>query len=189
MRAVHDSTDDLTEPESDFDLVRLAAEGDRSALAAIIERHQHLVLGIAYRYLQDRSLAEDVAQDVFLSLWKAASRYRPDKPLPAYLRTLTVNQCLDIRRKRRPEALVQEFEKARQPDSSALLVSRERRRLLAEGMAQLPPAQKMAVVLFHLQGLTVRETAQAMQSTTKAVESLLSRARASLRKLLSPYLQ
>ncbi len=165
------------------------AAGDRGAFSQVIRRHQASVLSVAYRYLGRREDAEEAAQEVFIRLWRAARRYRPDKPLAAYLRTLTVNFCLDMIRKPRLVALPDE-ESRPSDDAGAYDAVRnvELSGALGRALGSLPPSQRMAVVLFHLEGLTMRETADALGTSPKAVESLLTRARASLRKTLGPAL-
>ncbi len=170
---------------SDAKLMERVAAGDRGAFAQVIRRHQGPVLSVAYRYLGRREDAEEAAQEVFIRLWRAARRYRPDKPLPAYLRTLTVNFCLDLIRKPRLVALPDE-ENRPSDDEGAYDAVRigELSGALGRALDLLPQSQRMAVVLFHLEGLTMKETADAMGTSPKAVESLLTRARASLRKTL-----
>ncbi len=174
---------------SDRELMERTAAGDREAFAALIGRHQTSVLSIAYRFLGDRAEAEDVAQSVFVRLWESARRYRPDAPLPAYLRTLTVNLCLDLKRKARFVVLETEPEAPDGEGPAALAERAERKRALDRALASLAPAQRMAVVLFHLEGLGVREVADLLETTPKAAESLLSRARAALRERLGDILR
>lgn len=178
--------DDL-HPLSDHRLLSLAAEGDREAFALLVDRHQDFVYALARRYLGSRALAEEAAQEVFLRLWRTAARYRPLKPLPAYLRTLTVRVCLDgIRAARLPlEPLPDGAETLSVGAASEeALLEEERRRALTAALAELPPAQRMAVVLFHLHGLSVQETAELLSVSPKAAESLLSRARRFLKTCL-----
>jgi len=174
---------------SDHKLMERVASGDREAFALLIRRHQRWVLSVAYRFLADRSQAEDAGQEVFLRLWRHASRYRPDTALEAYLRTLTVNYCLDLRRK--PKLLSLEAGEVRQNDGDPQgdLSAAERRRALDSALQSLAPAQRMAVVLFHLEGFPVKEVARLLDSSPKAAESLLSRARATLRERLGPILR
>lgn len=161
------------------------ARGDRNAFAVLIQRHQRLVLAIAYRYLGDRDEAQDTAQEVFLRLWDAARRYRPDRPLQAYLRTLTVNFCLDHRRKAKPLLLADPDRRPGGHDPHALVEEGERDAALLAALDSLAPAQRMALVLFHFEGLSVHETASLLGVSPKAAESLLSRARAALRSRLA----
>ncbi|MEW5764094.1 MAG: RNA polymerase sigma factor [Acidobacteriota bacterium] len=179
---------DLHDTFTDEELMARAAVGDRDALGILVRRHQSGVYSIARRYLGDGSEAEDVAQDVFLRLWQAAARYRPEKPLPAYLRTITVNLCLDRRRRPALVPIVDPGAIQGTSDSEAGLLAAERQVALQKALAGLPPAQRMAVVLFHLEGLPVAETARLLDVGVKAAESLLSRARRSLRESLADIL-
>jgi RNA polymerase sigma-70 factor (ECF subfamily) len=174
---------------SDHELMRRTAAGDREAFETILRRHQRSVLSVAYRFLADRSQAEDAGQEVFLRLWRHAARYRPETALEAYLRTLTVNYCLDLRRKPELMALPDGEEPKGKEDPHGDLAAAERSRALDWALQSLAPAQRMAVVLFHLEGFPVKEVARLMDSSPKAAESLLSRARATLRERLEPLLR
>lgn len=173
---------------SDHQLMDLAARGDREAFASLVRRHQRLVLSIAYRFLADRAHAEDAAQEVFLRLWRSAGRYRPERALEAYLRTLTVNCCLDLGRKPRLLALADGEKPRGAADPHEDLLASERRAALERALQALPPAQRMAVILFHEEGLSVREVAELLETSPKALESLLSRARKALRERLGTLL-
>jgi RNA polymerase sigma-70 factor, ECF subfamily len=178
-----------TQAPSDRDLMERTAAGDREAFAELIRRHQASVLSIAYRFLGDRAEAEDAAQGVFIRLWESARRYRPDSPLPAYLRTLAVNLCLDLKRKARFVVLDGTPETPGGKDPGALAEEGERRKALNRALASLAPAQRMAIVLFYMEGLGVKEVAELLETSPKAVESLLSRARTALRQRLAGYLR
>lgn len=175
------------EPD-DGQLMGRCGNGDRSAFAEIIRRHQSMILSIAYRHLGDREEAEDAAQSVFIRLWESSKRYRPEAPLPAYLRTLTVNLCLDIRRRQRFIVLDGRAEPRGDNDPLGSAEAGDLRLALNRAMAALAPAQRMAVILFHFEGLKVKEVANLLCTSPKAVESLLSRARAALRERLGPFL-
>ncbi|MEW6757965.1 MAG: sigma-70 family RNA polymerase sigma factor [Acidobacteriota bacterium] len=164
------------------------AGGDRDAFGALVRRHQGSVYSIARKYLGDRTEAEDVAQDVFLRLWEASPRYRPEKPLVAYLRTITVNLCLDRRRRPGLLSLANPGALPGTADSEAGVLAAEREEALKKALAGLPPAQRMAIVLFHLEGLSVVETARLLEVGAKAAESLLSRGRRALRERLAGFL-
>ena len=183
------SGNDLPSGNADDRLVKLAASGDHHAFAEIVRLHQGFVLALAYRFLGNRDEAEEVAQEVFLKLWQNAKRYKPQTKLPAYLRTLAVNICLDM--KRRPRLVVpmpEEHEALSAADPAADAAQAEKRRALEKSLQSLPPAQRMAIVLFHLEGLSVIEAAQLLGVSRKAAESLLSRGRAALRHALAPLL-
>jgi RNA polymerase sigma-70 factor (ECF subfamily) len=179
---------EANQPPSDAELMERTARGDREAFAVLIRRHQALVFSIAFRFLGDRPQAQDVSQEVFVRLWGAARRYRPESPLPAYLRTLTVNQCLDLMRKPRLVRLEDPDGRPSGDDPLAAAQGAELYEMLSQALRALPPAQRMAVVLFHLEGASLREVATALDLSEKAAESLLSRGRSALRRHLGPIL-
>lgn len=157
------------------------AAGDPRAFEALVLRHQQTAWNVAYRFLADRHQAEDVVQDAFLRIYEASDRYRDDAPFAAYLRKIVVRRCIDVARKRRP-TLFGLFRshpaEDRSPDTA--LSHRERRDQIRRAVANLPDRQRMAVVLKYLEGLDTRQTAHALETTPKAVERLLARARVTL---------
>ena len=181
----------MQEPSETTDrtLIEKTARGDQDAFASLIRRHQNLVLSIAYRFLGSRADAEDAAQEVFIRMWGAAPRYRPEAPLGAYLRTVAVNYCLDLKRKKiRLVTTAFEEEPGGTQDPHGEVEGLERGTALRAALQSLPASQRMAVVLFHFEGLDVREVARLLETSPKAVESLLSRARSALRERLHPLL-
>jgi RNA polymerase sigma-70 factor (ECF subfamily) len=166
-------------------LMMAVARGDLDAFNEIVLRHQKLAWGIAYRFLGDRHEAEDVAQEAFLRILGAASRYRPTAALPTYLSRIVTRLCLDHARKKRPVptdnlAAVS----AGNPSVADQVAVRDRDQLVRAALGSLPPAQRMAVVLRYFEGLDCRSVALAMETTVKAIERLLARARETLQPLL-----
>jgi len=176
------------DPEDD-ELMALVAAGDRNALATLVQRHQRFVLVTAFRFLADRAEAEDAAQEVFLRLWVSARRYRPETALRAYLRTITVHFCLDLKRKARLTVLSGDRDMSSRADPHRDIEAMERQDALERALQTLPPNQRMAVILFHLEGLSVREVSGLLDTSPKSVESLLSRARTALRERLEHLLR
>src|ERR1051326_8319113 len=119
---------------------RRAAEGDSAAFAELVREHQGTVFSIAYHYLQDRSLAEDLAQEVFLELYQNLGRIQSAAHLTFWLRRVTANRCIDQGRKklrRRELALAETPEPAAaDPASDPLLLQR-----LQQSLAVLPERQ------------------------------------------------
>jgi RNA polymerase sigma-70 factor (ECF subfamily) len=180
---------DQADPSRDDGLVKLAAQGDHLAFAELVRLHQPSVLSLAYRFLGNREEAEEAAQEVFLKLWQTAGRYKAQGQLAAYLRTMTVNVCLDL--KRRPRLVVampEKYEAPSEADPSRDAIESERREALGGALQSLPPVQRMAIVLFHFEGLGVNEVADILDVSRKAAESLLGRGRAALRQRLAAVL-
>jgi len=171
---------------SDEDLMSAVTRGDLSAFNEIVLRHQKLAWGIAYRFLGDRHEAEDVAQEAFLRILDAASRYKPTAAFPTYLSRIVTRLCLDRARKKRPMP-TDRLPVVQNGDVSAAerMAVLDRNRLIRESLDRLPPSQRMAVVLRYFEGLDCRSVASAMETTVKAVERLLARARDTLEPLLA----
>jgi RNA polymerase sigma-70 factor, ECF subfamily len=170
----------------DEQLMQAVAGGDLDAFDEIVLRYQQHAWKIAYRFLDDAMEAEDVAQEGFLKILQAASRYRPTASFRTYLYRVLTRLCIDRARKRQP-AFADDLPEV--PDSSTgpadLLMEREQGAQVRAALDTLPPNQKAAIILRHYEGLSYGEIALALGVTPKAAERLISRARAALQSRLS----
>ena len=183
----------------DFTLMERIGAGDHEAFRQLVVRHQNAVIGTVAKMLGNPSEAEDIAQQVFLRIWRHAKRYRPDAKFTTYLYTITRNLVFnETRRKsRKKEVSSDEREENsnrlieanpdRQPDAE--LLQAELQRAVDEAIAQLPETQRMAVVLRRYEQLSYEEIAAVLGLSVSAIKSLLFRARTSLREALSGYLE
>lgn len=182
----------------DFGLMERIGAGDHEAFRCLVERHQNAVIGTVAKMLGNPSEAEDIAQQVFLRIWKNARRYRPDAKFTTYLFTITRNLVFNEtrRRSRKKEVSADEREENshqtleaspdRQPDAE--LLQAELQTAVDEAIASLPETQRMAVVLRRYEQLSYDEIAEVLGLSVSAVKSLLFRARTALRESLSGYL-
>ncbi len=179
-------------------LMARAGNGDHDAFRQIVERHQHAVVGTVAKMLGDPAEAEDIAQQVFLRLWRHAKRYRPEAKFTTYLFTITRNLVFNEsrRRGRRKEVSVEEREDStnfhlpapteREPDST--LLQGELQAAVDKAIQSLPEAQRVAVVLRRYEQMPYEEIAKVLDLTVPAIKSLLFRARTTLREALRDYL-
>jgi RNA polymerase sigma-70 factor (ECF subfamily) len=184
--------------DDDFTLMERIGEEDHLAFRQLIERHQNAVIGTIAKMLGNPSEAEDIAQQVFLRIWKNAKRYRPDAKFTTYLFTITRNLVFNETRRlsRRKEVSSDQREEDsnylieanpdRQPDAE--LLQAELQRAVDAAIASLPETQRMAVVLRRYEQLSYEEIAVVLEISVSAVKSLLFRARSTLRESLSTYL-
>ncbi len=175
--------------ETDEALVARAGRGDRTAAGQLILRHSDRVMGVCFRMLGDRAAAEDAAQETFLKLWRNAAKWRPQgAKFSTWLYRVAANTCLD--RLRRSGREVQEDAAPEMADESPhaeeRLMSADRAAAVNEAIAKLPERQRLAIALCHYQELSNIEAAAVMETTVEAVESLLGRARRTLRRSLAP---
>ncbi len=175
---------------SDESLMMAVSEGDLAAFELLVRRHQQTAWRTAYRMVGDYQAAEDLAQEAFLRIFRAADSYRPMAMFRTYLYRVVVRLCLDYLEKGRPapeEDLSQVSEQSATADEQAVLG--EQARAVRQAIAGLPSKQRSAMVLRYLEGLNTSEIAEAMQTTAKAVERLLARGRAALQRRLALWLE
>jgi RNA polymerase sigma-70 factor (ECF subfamily) len=186
------------EDAEDVRLMRLVARGDTRAFEKVIERHQALVAGTAARMLGSNSDVEDIAQQVFIRVWKSARRYVPRAKFTTWLLKITRNLVFnELRRaKRRAQVSLQPEPGAEEiplkdetnPAPDASLLEDELQRAIEEAIMQLPESQRMALVLRRYEQLSYEEIAEVLDLSVPAVKSVLFRARTELRARLSKYL-
>lgn len=176
-----------TGPKSDAELMTAVAGGRMAALEELVHRHQESVMAVAYRFLGRWDLAEDVAQDVFVRIHRAAADYRPEAKFTTWLYRIVVNLCLDVKRResRRPVSMA---EMPADPPADATpdpIEARETAGRVRQAVGDLPDRQRTAVVLHRYDGLSHREIAEVTGWSESAVESLLVRGYAGLRDALA----
>jgi RNA polymerase sigma-70 factor (ECF subfamily) len=178
----------LPDPETaDEALLQAIGRGDLAAFAELVNRHQAWAWRIAWRFLGEAQNAEDVVQEAFLRVHQAAARYDRRAAFRTYFYRIITRLCLDCVRKKRPvylDSLPDEPDPA--PDAAEIMIQRQRADAVRAALDSLPPNQRMAVVLRYDEGLDYRQIAAALETSPKAVERLLSRARDRLRSLLLP---
>jgi RNA polymerase sigma-70 factor (ECF subfamily) len=168
--------------------VKRTAKGDTRAFEVLVRRYQQSLADLAYRFLGDSSEAEDIAQETFIRLYLTAEQYRPERPLKAYLLRIAKNLCLDHLRKKKP-MLDEDIEAVEtHPNSLDALLTSETSKKVLWAVQSLPDSQRMALLLQHFEGLSYNETADVMETTVPAVESLLVRAKKNLREKLKNFI-
>jgi RNA polymerase sigma-70 factor (ECF subfamily) len=170
---------------TDEQLMMRAARGEMDAFEELVRRHQDTAVGVAYRYLGNRTLAEDIAQEAFLKILDAAERYKPTAKFTTYLYGVVWRLCVDTYRKK--TSLNWDTRTPRAGDSAApdeRMQREETADRVRQALAQLPPRQRMALVLQHYEGMSYEEIGQALECSPSAVGALLTRARDTLRTRL-----
>ena len=188
----------VSDDASDVSLMAKVAQGDHAAFEELVTRHQYAVVGTVAKMLGNPSEAEDIAQQVFLRLWKSASRYKPTAKFTTYLFTITRNLVFnETRRKSRrgeqsldeqTEDWHQQFQEEghNRPDEQVLQA--ELQQAVDQAIRGLPDKQRMAVVLRRYEKMPYEEIASVLGISVSAVKSQLFRARTSLRESLEPFL-
>ena len=185
---------------SNEDLMIKTSKGDEDAFEALALRHQTSVLNLIYRFIGDRTKAQDLAQEVFLRVWQAAENYEPKAKFTTWIYRITVNLCLNelksARRKRwfsfhrtdeDSEKSIEETFSDGSPTAEDLLLAKERSRQISDALHSLPDNQRMALVLKRYDDLSYQEIAQIIGCSVSAVESLLVRAKRNLQEKMKNF--
>lgn len=199
MPASTDTPGDDGADAEDVRLMGLIGTGDTNAFESLIERHQSLVLGTVARMLGNNSDVDDIAQQVFIRVWRHARRYTPRAKFTTWLLKITRNLVFnELRRsKRHPFVTIQaesereewpfKDERGQTPDAS--LLHAELESAIQDAIAALPETQRMAVVLRRYEQLSYEQIAEILDQSVPGVKSLLFRARTELRTRLTRYLE
>lgn len=174
--------------DPDAELVRRIGEGDARAADMFVRRHLPRMTALGRRMLSNAAEAEDVAQEVFLRVWKIAPQWREgEAKVETWMHRVALNLCYDRLRRRRevgdPEAGVASIDPAQSaPDA---ILARQRATAVRTALDALPERQRAAIVLCHFQELSNIDAARALEISVEALESLLSRGRRALKAALS----
>jgi RNA polymerase sigma-70 factor (ECF subfamily) len=190
-RAAQDAPDVLENANgdalSDMALVARMASGDAEAFALLVTRHVGTVSAVARRMLGDDSEAEDVTQEAFLKLWRLGAGLTIDTSgVRPWLRRVVSNLAIDRMRARRRTDVMDELPEipvaAEQLRALEGIAVAER---VDQALQALPERQRLALTLFHFEGMSQREVASSMEISDEAVDSLLARARRGLKSALA----
>ena len=203
MAVTGESSGQLALRDPDIRLMLRVAQDDATAFAELVDSYQHRLVTVLRHLLGNADEAEDLAQEVFLRVYRTRKKYRPRAKFSTWLFTIANNLALNAlrSRSRRPaiplnvrdsgplgprpaEQLVRD--RADQPVQK--MQQQELAGLVQQAIEGLNERQRMAVVLNKFEDMNYAEIAEVMELTTKAVKSLLSRARDNLREILKDYI-
>ncbi|MGE5306928.1 MAG: sigma-70 family RNA polymerase sigma factor [Alphaproteobacteria bacterium] len=177
--------------KDDHELLALIQDGNGQAFVALVERHTERFYRLAYRYLQNKAAAEDVVQDAFLKLWENPASWQPDRSskFTTWFYRVVVNLCFDQKKRKGPVALDEDVAVIddRAPADEALMRAQEHM-ILEKEIAALPERQRTALNLCFDEGLTNKEAAEIMGLNLKALQSLIMRAKTTLKERMKSHL-
>jgi RNA polymerase sigma-70 factor (ECF subfamily) len=179
---------------ADTDLVTRAAAGDASAFHTLVERHRAMVYRMAYQFAGNHHDAEDIAQDVFIKVYRALDRFRQDAQVTSWLYRIVMNACIDHRRRQAPTGWAPFTEDAEVrmlntpeegPGPEEQAYGGQLGDVLEQEIARLPPGQRLVFIMRHHEGLKLIEIAEALGLAEGTVKRQLHAAVHRLRHALT----
>jgi RNA polymerase sigma-70 factor (ECF subfamily) len=180
-------------------LVENLKQGSEKAFRQVVQQYQSMVINTSYGFVHNYEESEDIAQEVFIQVYKSIKGFRSDAKLSTWIYRITVNKCLNHLRKSKKSTFLERIESllfdlpnetvaetsGNQP--LAILENKERAEYLHNALNKLPESQKTAFTLSKYRGLPNKDLAEIMQTSVSAVEALLNRAKKNLQILLLDY--
>jgi RNA polymerase sigma-70 factor (ECF subfamily) len=179
-------------PEPEVAWMARIREGDMEAFRLLVETHQARVIGTISKMLGSDAESEDLAQQVFIRIWKSAARYQPTAKFTTWLFRITRNLVFnELRRKRHfanPTEEIPEPADRIEKEPDRVLLESELQSAIQDAINKLPESQRLALILRRYEEMSYEDIAKVMETTVPAVKSTLFRARAELRERLAKYL-
>ena len=173
---------------SDYEIIRLCINEDREAFTEIVARYKNLVYSVVLKMLHNPEDANDMAQEIFIKVYKNLERYSPDYKFSTWIMRIATNHVIDYKRKKRNETLpLEEYDAvlsvSETPESQFL--KNEHTQTINGLLASLPEIYKVPIVLFHQQGLSYQEISDIVQEPLSKVKNRIFRGRRMLKESLT----
>lgn len=184
--------------DPDAALMLQVCGGQEAGFETLLQRHRSAVVNHLYRLVRDRAIAEELAQDVFLRVYRFRNRYQPEAKFTTWLFRITTNVALNWRRDTRRESAHLRLDAATQesrriqvldhnPRADEQLLAEHRAKEIRDAIDTLPPKQLAAVLMHKYEGMDYIQIADVLDCSIPALKSLLFRAYETLRRRLAHF--
>ena len=174
----------LDAANADLELVVKAKDGDTQAFGELVNRHQQMVYNLAYRFMRDPLLAEDVAQDAFIKAFRLLAGFRGDCHFSTWMYRVTANVCLSEIERRKKRAEVELLPAHEKQHSQPPLDQLDLPEMMNQCVDKLPARYANIVTLYYLKEVPYEDIAKAMRIPIGTLKTWMHRARAQLRGIL-----
>lgn len=181
--------------ESDIELMLRTKSGDDGAFSELMRRHYKGVVNYIYRFTNVRDNSEDLAQEVFLRIYRSAKQYRPEAKFSTWLYKIATNVSLTHVKRRNNNLSLDEIDdtgdNTGDPEveiADDIIYRKEIMSVIYEAMESLPEREKIAIMLCKYEGLSYEEVSEVLECTVGAVKAYVHRGRMKLINRLKPYL-
>ena len=192
----------MIDEKSDEQLIKAAAQGDKSAFSALVKRYEETVYNFSYKVCRNREKAEEALQDTFVNVYRKLDSFDGKSKFSTWLYSIVTNNCLMKRRRRKLDTLLESLDAPPMNEDGTFaeriahweetpvdaLIKKELQTHLDNAVLKLPVDYRVVFVLRDLEEKSGEETAEILGISVEATKSRLRRARAFLRTELAPYM-
>ncbi len=174
--------------DDDFSLVKRFIDGDGSAFAVLVQRHKEKVRNIIYLTMSSSNSVDDIAQDVFLTVYRNLNNFRFESQFTTWLYRITVNKCKDYMRKIKIRNIFTPLKEAEEKTGDTTTPeSNDISNIVHRAIGKLPEKLRVPLLLKDIEGMSYQEIAETVQCEIGTVKSRIFRAREGLKNILRPY--
>ena len=177
----------MLEKYDDFELIKMSINGNNDAFSEILLRYKNLVYSIILRMINDTEEANDLAQEVFIKVYKNLDKYQPEFKFSTWLIKISTNSVIDYRRKKKYETvniddLDSDLSESNTPEIS--YIKKEEKQFIEIALNSLPDMYKIPIILFHKQGFSYQEISDIINEPLSKVKNRIFRGRKILKESL-----
>ena len=177
----------MVKDKEDYQLVQESLKGNQESFAELLSRYKNLVYSVILRMVNDPEEANDLAQEVFIKIYKNLDKYHPEYKFSTWIIRIATNHVIDFRRKKKQETISMDdmvYEPADHDTPESAFLKREGRMNVAKALEALPDMYKIPIVLYHQQGLSYQEISNIIGEPLSKVKNRIFRGRKLLKEML-----
>jgi RNA polymerase sigma-70 factor (ECF subfamily) len=183
---------DLQQPQilsidDDYSIIRQFVDGDKSVFQILVKRHKEKVRNIIYITMNNSSLVDDIAQDVFITVYKNLKHFRFESQFTTWLYRITVNRCKDYLRKMNVRKIFFPIEEGTEvSEYPTPIEDNDVSKIVMDAISKLPVKLRMPLILKDIEGFSYQEISETLKCEMGTVKSRIFRGREKLKEILQP---
>ena len=188
----NDNEKDLQQPQivsidDDYSIIRQFIDGDKSSFQILVKRHKEKVRNIIYITMNNSALVDDIAQDVFITVYKNLKYFRFESQFTTWLYRITINRCKDYLRKMNVRRIFSPIEDGTEvSEYSTPVEDNDISRIVMDAISKLPVKLRMPLILKDIEGFSYQEISESLNCEMGTVKSRIFRGREKLKEILLP---
>ena len=187
-----DKEQDLQQPQivsfdDDYSLIRRFIDGDKSAFQVLVKRHKEKVRNIVYLTMNNSALVDDIAQEVFITVYRNLKNFRFESQFTTWLYRITVNRCKDYLRRMNVRKIFSPLDESFEvSEYSTPVENNDISKIVMDAISKLPAKLRMPLILKDIEGFSYQEISETLNCEMGTVKSRIFRGREKLKEILQP---